>query len=63
MECRSPAEVVELLGPAACDRLDADERVRLDRHLAGCSACRDELIVLRRVVRRLSVLRAPDRRG
>ena len=60
MACRSPAEVVELLGSAVCDALEVDERVRLDRHLAGCSECRDELIALRRVARRLSALRAAE---
>jgi anti-sigma factor RsiW len=61
MACRSPAEVVELLGPAACDVLNADERDRLERHLADCPDCREELDALRRVVRLLSSLRAPPR--
>lgn len=63
MECRSPAEVVELLGPAACDALDAAERARLDHHLAICSECRGELITLRRVAERLAALRATGWRG
>ena len=63
MACRCPVDVVELLGPAACDALEVDERGRLDRYLAGCSECRDELTALRRVARRLSALRATEWRG
>lgn len=57
MTCQSPAEVVELMGPAASGALNADERAQLALHLADCPDCRDELLALRRVVRQLSVLR------
>lgn len=63
MACQSPGDVVELLGPAACDALEVDERARFDRHLADCPECRDELVALRSVVRQLSVLRSPGRDG
>ena len=63
MECRLPAVAVQLLGPAACDALDAGERARLDRHLAECAKCRHELIALRRVVDCLSILRPKYRGG
>ena len=61
MMCRSPAEVVELMGPAACGALNAEEGVQLALHLADCPACRDELLALRWVVRQLSVLRQTGR--
>ena len=61
MTCQSPAEVVELMGPAACGALDPEERAALGLHLVDCPDCRDELVALRRVVRQLSVLRRPDR--
>lgn len=46
------------MGPAAAGALDVEEQSQLDRHLAGCAACREELPVLRRVVTRLSALKA-----
>jgi anti-sigma factor RsiW len=57
MTCNSPHEAVELLGSAAAGALDVEEQSQLDRHLAGCAACREELPVLRRVATRLSALR------
>lgn len=57
MTCHSPHEAVELMGPAAVGALDVEEQSQLDRHLAGCAACREELLVLGRVVTRLSALR------
>lgn len=63
MPCQSLADVVELLGGAASEALEEDERVRLDHHLADCRDCRDELVALRRVVRQLSVLRSTGRHG
>jgi anti-sigma factor RsiW len=61
MACRSPSEAVELMGPAACGALDAEERAQLALHLADCPDCRQELLTLRRVVRQLSVLRRTRR--
>jgi anti-sigma factor RsiW len=57
MRCNSPREVVELMGPAAFGALDVEEQSQLDRHLAGCAACREELPALRQVVMHLSALK------
>jgi anti-sigma factor RsiW len=57
MTCHSPHEVVELMGPAAVGALDVEEQSQLDRHLAGCPDCREELPALRRVVTHLSALK------
>ena len=61
MTCQYPAEVVELMGPAACGALDAEGRAQLAVHLADCRDCREELRALRRVVRQLSALRQTGR--
>ncbi len=37
------SEASELLGVYALDALDADERVAVERHLAGCGLCRAEV--------------------
>lgn len=57
MTCRSPAEVLTLMGPAACGALDPEERAQLALHLADCPDCRAELSALRRVARQLSASR------
>lgn len=53
MDCN---EVCELLPACADDELGAAESLRLERHLAGCTACAAEL-------RRLRALRAAVRHG
>ena len=57
MTCLSPSEAVELMGPAACGALNAEERAQLALHLADCPDCHEELLALRRVVWALSALR------
>jgi anti-sigma factor RsiW len=51
-------DVVPLLGPAALGLLTSREQEQLDRHLAGCAACRDELTALTGVAARLGDLDA-----
>ncbi len=44
------------------DRLDAPARRRIDRHIAGCARCRDELAAIRQtrdLLRRVQPIRAP----
>lgn len=55
--------VAELLGPAALGLLTAVEQRRLDRHLAGCADCRDELAALTGVAARLAALDPEDVRA
>lgn len=43
MKTRDHDEFAELLGAYALHAVDADERARLDAHLAGCPRCRAEL--------------------
>ena len=45
-----------VLGPAALGLLNGAERAELDRHLAGCATCRDELTALTAVVDRMGTL-------
>ena len=42
------------------DELGVDERSAVDRHLAGCEDCRDELDALRRIARALSEESVPE---
>jgi anti-sigma factor RsiW len=51
-------ELAELLGPAALGLLTTPEQEQLDRHLAGCAACREELAALTGVAARLGDLDA-----
>ncbi|MGZ4705939.1 MAG: anti-sigma factor family protein, partial [Acidimicrobiales bacterium] len=39
----STSEVEELIGAFALDAVDADEREAVERHLADCPRCRNEL--------------------
>ena len=48
-------EIHELSGAYAVDALDDVERARFERHLADCSACRDEVESLRVAAAELSV--------
>jgi anti-sigma-K factor RskA len=47
-----------LTGAYAVDALDADERARFERHLAGCDACQDEVRGLRETAARLGAATA-----
>jgi anti-sigma factor RsiW len=51
-------DMVPLLGPAALGLLTSKEQEQLDRHLAGCAACREELAALTGVAARLGDLDA-----
>ena len=54
----------ERLADYAAGTLDAARRADLERHLAGCAACRDELArerTLREVLSSMPRLRCPDR--
>lgn len=51
-------DMVPLLGPAALGLLTSREQEQLDRHLAGCAACREELVGLSGVANRLGNLDA-----
>lgn len=50
----------DLLGPAALGLLTAAEQQQLDRHLAGCAQCRQELGALTGVTGRLAALEPED---
>jgi len=50
--------MVPLLGPAALGLLTSREQEQLDRHVAGCAACREELDALTGVAGRLGALDA-----
>lgn len=52
------------LAEYAADELDAAERTGVERHLAGCAACRDELSrerVLRETLAGMPLIPCPDR--
>jgi anti-sigma factor RsiW len=51
-------DMVPLLGPAALGLLTSREQEQLDRHVAGCAACREELASLTGVADRLGDLDA-----
>ena len=49
-------ELVELVTDYLEGALDADERARLEEHLAGCSKCRDYLEQMQQTIRTLGRL-------
>ena len=53
-------ELVELVTSYLDDALPADERERVERHLAGCSGCRAYLEQVRITLRLLGTLSAED---
>ena len=51
---RDPADVHTLVGAYALDAVDAEERAAVERHLAACEACREEVRGLREAAVRLA---------